>query len=111
VTKVVREARATAKEVADLLVVFENHVIIFSDKHVRFNEQARTIKRDLGIFVDTHTFAGREQEYPVEPEAFRRDPVSRNSPCICGSGKRFNRLLWGRMFSKKKGRLFRKLKD
>jgi uncharacterized protein YchJ len=77
----------------------------------KLNEQARTIKRDLGIFVDIHTFAGREQEYPVESGTSRRAPVSRNSPCICGSGKRFKRCCGDGMFSKKKGKLFRKLED
>jgi hypothetical protein len=30
------DGRGDGKEVADLLVVFENHIIIFSDKHIRF---------------------------------------------------------------------------
>ncbi len=77
----------------------------------KLNEQARTIKRDHGIFVDVQTFAGREQEYPIEPGASKRAPVSRNSPCICGSGKRFKRCCGAGMFSKKKGKLFRKLED
>jgi SEC-C motif len=77
----------------------------------RLNEQARSIKRDLGIFEDTHTFAGREQEYPVEAGASKRAPVSRNSGCICGSGKRYKRCCGDGMFGKKKGKLFRKLKD
>src|ERR1019366_8435988 len=29
--------KGDGKEVADLLVVFENHVIIFSDKHIQFD--------------------------------------------------------------------------
>ncbi len=77
----------------------------------KLNEQARTIKKEHGIFVDVQTFAGREQEYPVEPGASKRAPVSRNSPCICGSGKRFKRCCGEGMFSKKKGKLFRKLED
>jgi hypothetical protein len=77
----------------------------------KLNEQARTIKRDLGIFADVQTFAGRELEYPVEPGTSKRAPVSRNSPCICGSGKRYKRCCGDGMFSKKKGKLFRKLED
>jgi hypothetical protein len=72
------------------------------------NEQALTVKRELGIFEDTHTFAGREQEYPVEAGAFKRASISRNSPCICGSGKRYKRCCGAGMFGKKRGKLFRK---
>jgi hypothetical protein len=74
------------------------------------DRQARASKAELGIFVDVKTFAGREQEYPVEEKKSKRVPISRNSPCICGSGERFKRCCGVGMFSKKKGKLFRKLK-
>jgi hypothetical protein len=70
--------------------------------------QARASKRDLGIFVDVKTFAGREQEYPVKEKEANRVSVSRNSPCTCGSGKRFKRCCGAGMFGKKQGKLFRK---
>ncbi len=75
------------------------------------DRQARASKADLGIFVDIKAFAGREQEYPVEEKKSKRVSISRNSPCTCGSGERFKRCCGVGMFSKKKGRLFRKLKD
>lgn len=75
----------------------------------KLNEQARTIKADLGIFAEVHVFAGREQEYPVDPGVSKRAHVSRNSPCICGSGKRYKRCCGDGMYSKRKGKLFRKL--
>jgi hypothetical protein len=74
------------------------------------NKQARASKADLGIFVDVKTFAGREQEYPVEDRKRKRISVSRNSPCTCGSGKRFKRCCGAEMSSRKKGKLFRRLK-
>lgn len=73
------------------------------------DRQARASKRDLGIFTDVKTFAGLEQEYPVEEKVVDRVSVSRNSPCTCGSGKRFKRCCGSGMFGKKKGKLFRKL--
>jgi hypothetical protein len=75
------------------------------------DRQAQASKDDLGIFVDVKTFAGRVQEYPVDKEKSKRVAVSRNSPCICGSGNRFKRCHGAGMFSKKKGELFRRLKD
>jgi SEC-C motif-containing protein len=71
------------------------------------DRQARASKRDLGIFVDIKAFAGREQEYPVDEQKTRRVCVSRNSPCFCGSGKRYKRCHGEGMFSKKKGKIFR----
>jgi len=72
--------------------------------------QARKSKADLGIFNNVRTWAGREQEYPTEPGSFKRVVISRNSPCICGSGKRYKRCCGEGMYSKKKGKIFRKAK-
>jgi SEC-C motif len=72
------------------------------------DQAARASKVELGIFTNVKIFAGREQEYPVDEANAVRAPVSRNSPCTCGSGKRFKRCHGAGMFSKKKGKLFRK---
>ena len=72
--------------------------------------QAQASKRDLGIFVNVKPFAGRIQEYPVDEEKTKRVSVSRNSPCTCGSGKRFKRCHGAGMFTKKEGKFFRNLK-
>jgi hypothetical protein len=71
------------------------------------NEQARAIKKELGIFVNVETFVGREEEYPVEASRTETVEVSRNSPCTCGSGKRYKRCHGVGMFGKKEGKLFR----
>jgi hypothetical protein len=71
------------------------------------NEQARAIKEELGIFVNVETFVGREEEYPVEVPRTETAQVSRNSPCTCGSGKRYKRCHGVGMFGKKEGKLFR----
>jgi hypothetical protein len=75
------------------------------------DRQARSSKRDLGIFTNVKVFAGREDEYPVDEKETRRIPVSRNSPCFCGSGKRFKKCHGLGMFSKKKGKIFKKAKS
>ncbi len=75
------------------------------------DELARTSKRDLGIFSDVKTFAGREEEYPTDEVSSRRVPISRNSLCFCGSGKRYKRCHGAGMFGKKQGRVFRKIKS
>jgi len=75
------------------------------------DQQARASKAELGIFQDVKFFAGREQEYPTDENKRKRFVVSRNSPCICGSGKRFKRCCGEGMSSKKKGKLFRKLQE
>ncbi len=64
------------------------------------DRQARASKRALGIFMDVKAFAGREQEYPLEERKRGRVSVSRNSPCICGSGQRFKRCCGVGMFMK-----------
>ena len=74
-------------------------------------KQARASKVDLGIFTNVQTFAGTEQEYPVDETRSKRVLVSRNSSCFCGSGKRHKRCCGAGMFSKKKGKLFRTIKD
>jgi hypothetical protein len=75
------------------------------------DRQARASKSELGIFMDVKAFAGREQEYPVEEENSKRASISRNSPCICGSGQRFKRCCGVGIFSKREARLSRKSKD
>jgi SEC-C motif len=74
------------------------------------NKLAQARKVQLGIFEDVKITAGREQEYPVEERNRRRFTVSRNSPCICGSGKRFKRCCGDGMCSRRKGRMFRRLR-
>jgi hypothetical protein len=69
-------------------------------------EEAQKSKADLGIFTDVKTFAGRVHEYPVTNSS--RVVVSRNSPCLCGSRKRYKNCCGKGMFGKKKGKLFRK---
>lgn len=71
-------------------------------------QAARASKADLGIFTNVKMFAGREPEYPVDERDSIRAPISRNSLCTCGSGKRFKRCHGAGMFSKKRGKLFRK---
>ena len=44
----------------------------------------------------------------MEPGASKRAAVSRNSLCMCGSGKRFKQCCGEGMFGKKKGKLFRR---
>ncbi len=75
------------------------------------DKQARASKHDLGIFTNVKVFAGREEEYPVDEMKTRRISVSRNSPCFCGSGKRFKKCHGVGMFSKKKGKIFGKAKS
>jgi hypothetical protein len=72
---------------------------------------ARASKIDLGIFTNVKTFAGREQEYPLDEKKSLRVVVSRNSPCVCGSGKRYKRCCGEGMYSKKKGKIFRDAKS
>ncbi len=69
-------------------------------------QEARKSKADLGIFTDVKTFASRVPEYPVTKSS--RVVVSRNSACLCGSRKRYKNCCGKGMFSKKKGKLFRK---
>jgi SEC-C motif len=74
----------------------------------QLEESARKSKIELGIFTDVKTFAGREQEYPTDDRKKVRTIVSRNSPCICGSGKRYKRCCGADIHRKKKGKLFGK---
>jgi hypothetical protein len=71
---------------------------------------ARASKLELGILTNVKRFAGREQEYPIDSQKAKRMAISRNSPCTCGSGKRYKRCHGPGMYRKKKGKLFRKLK-
>jgi len=82
-----------------------------TDWNADLERLARERKADLGIFVNVKTYAGREQEYPTDKRKLVRAAVSRNSPCICGSGKRYKRCCGQGMHSKKKGKIFRKKVD
>jgi hypothetical protein len=82
-----------------------------TDWNTNLEQQARDRKTDLGIFVNVKTYAGREQEYPTDKKKLMRTVVSRNSPCTCGSGKRYKRCCGQGMHSKKKGKIFRKKVD
>jgi hypothetical protein len=82
-----------------------------TDWNANLEQQARDRKTDLGIFVNVKTYAGREQEYPADKKKLMRTVVSRNSPCTCGSGKRYKRCCGQGMHSKKKGKIFRKKVD
>lgn len=77
--------------------------------NVDLERSARKSKADLGIFTNVRTFAGREQEYPVDKRKTKRAVLSRNSPCPCGSRERYKNCCGKGMFSKKKGKLFRKM--
>jgi hypothetical protein len=68
-------------------------------------KEARSLKRSLGIFTDPLTFSKLEWEFPLgRPQQAAR--ISRNSPCFCGSGKRYKRCCGLGMFGKKRGDLF-----
>ena len=64
-------------------------------------EQAKSLKRELGIFTDTKVSTRIVEEFPRTPSR-ESTSVSRNSPCPCGSGKRYKRCCGARMFSKKR---------
>jgi hypothetical protein len=54
-------------------------------------EHAAKLQQELNILQDVEIFAGTEHEYPGGKRLVSRTEYSRNSKCICGSGKRFKR--------------------
>lgn len=54
-------------------------------------DHARQLQDELGILKDVKYHAGTEHEYPMGDKLIARTEYSRNSSCICGSGKRFKR--------------------
>jgi hypothetical protein len=62
-------------------------------------EQAKSVKRDLGIFTDTKISTRIVEEFPLT-RSRGSTSVARNSPCPCGSGKRYKRCCGSGMFPK-----------
>jgi hypothetical protein len=54
---------------------------------------ARRYQQETGLLTNITKFAGKEQEYPVEPKrsAAPMKGRDRNKPCFCGSGKKFKK--------------------
>jgi SEC-C motif len=64
--------------------------------------KAREVQERLGLLKDVKPLRAREYEYPVDHTGRPRGTVlSRNSPCSCGSGKRFKRCCGRRFFEKR----------
>lgn len=65
--------------------------------------RAREIQEKTGLLKTVKSTMTREYEYPVDHEGKpRRKTLSRNSPCWCGSGKRFKRCHGKDSFTKKR---------
>jgi hypothetical protein len=79
------ESGAPAKRTED--------AIYFDGRHWSRSEaeHAKQMQDEFGILKDVKYRAGTEHEYPMGPNLVPRTQYSRNSPCICGSGKRFKR--------------------
>jgi hypothetical protein len=68
--------------------------------------RAKEIQDRSGLLQYTTSHAHREFEYPVDHKGKpRRGTPSRNSPCPCGSGKRFKRCHGEELFARKHGRI------
>ncbi len=67
-------------------------------------EQAKEFKRINGAFTDPTTTTWIDKEYPTKLDGKER--VSRNSPCTCGSGKRYKRCCGKGLFRKERLGLF-----
>lgn len=64
--------------------------------------KAREIQKTLGLLTTVKPGMSREHEYPVDHEGRpRSNAFSRNSPCWCGSGKRFKRCHGKDLFKKR----------
>jgi hypothetical protein len=64
--------------------------------------EAREIQQKIGILKKTRVEMRREHEYPVDREGNPRSTgLSRNSPCSCGSGKRFTHCCGKKLFGKR----------
>lgn len=65
--------------------------------------KAKEIQDRLGLLRNVTPRARREYEYPVDHRGIsRRGTPSRNSPCPCGSGKRFKRCHGEELFARKR---------
>jgi hypothetical protein len=61
--------------------------------------EAESLQRDLGLLESLNKFECKEYEYPLEKRAHgghttepsKRPQSMRNSPCPCGSGKKFKK--------------------
>lgn len=63
-----------------------------SDWNAEAEAKAREIQQRFGLLKQVKPGREREHEYPVDHTGKpRRTMLSRNSPCPCGSGKRFKR--------------------
>lgn len=64
--------------------------------------EARQIQQRLGLLKKVEVTMGREYEYPVDHTGKPKSTVrSRNSPCPCGSGKRFKHCCGKKLFGKR----------
>lgn len=73
-----------------------------SDWSAEADAEARRIQQKLGILRKTKLGMRREHEYPVDHTGRPRSTLlSRNSPCSCGSGKRFKRCCGKKFFDQK----------
>jgi hypothetical protein len=64
--------------------------------------RAKEIQDRLGLLRDVTPLAVREYEYPMDHNGKpRREVPSRNSPCPCGSGKRYKRCHGQELSAKK----------
>jgi hypothetical protein len=86
----------------------EDLIYLDASKWGRKDEaRARGIQKELGILRKVTHGGMRTYEYPVDRDgkprkpALPRNPPSRNSPCPCGSRKRFKRCHGKGLFSKK----------
>jgi len=67
--------------------------------------EATKLQQEFGILKSTTAELTREWEYPVDHEGkLRAKPPSRNSPCPCGSRKRFKNCHGKEIHSPKRGR-------
>jgi hypothetical protein len=67
--------------------------------------EAKEIQKEFGLLRKVSIVGTREYEYPVNSRGRRRVPSrSRNSPCPCGSGKRYKRCHGKDLVGKKRGR-------
>lgn len=63
--------------------------------------RAKQIQEEFGLLRKVKVHRAREYEYPVDHKGKPRRPnLSRNSPCPCGSGKRFKRCHGAGSFDK-----------
>ena len=73
-----------------------------SDWSAEAEAHAKEIQQQLGLLKEVKAIAGREYEYPVDHKGRPRTMTpSRNSPCACGSHKRFKNCHGKELFNKK----------